>query len=114
MWLLYAAGSAFFAGVTAILAKAGIRHTPSNLATALRTIVVLAFAWLMVFVVGSQAGLASLDGRTLLFLDTSEGASGAAKLYEQLGYMRCGGIPDYAMDPDGTLKPNVIFAKRLA
>jgi acetyltransferase len=56
---------------------------------------------------------ARAHGRTLLFLDTSEGAGGAAKLYEQLGYMRCGGIPDYAMDPDGTLKPNVIFCKRL-
>ena len=80
MWLLYAAGSAFFAGVTAILAKAGIRHTPSNLATALRTIVVLAFAWLMVFVVGSQARLASLDGRTLLFLTLSGLATGASWL----------------------------------
>ncbi|MBL9218816.1 MAG: GNAT family N-acetyltransferase [Opitutaceae bacterium] len=53
-------------------------------------------------------------GRTLLFLDTSKGAGGAAGLYERLGYLRCGGIPDYAMDPDGTLQPNVIFAKRLA
>lgn len=52
-------------------------------------------------------------GRTLLFLDTSEGASGAAKLYDRLGYTRCGGIPDYAMDPDGTLRPNVIFYKKL-
>lgn len=52
-------------------------------------------------------------GRTLLFLDTSEGASGAAGLYQRLGYLHCGGIPDYAMDPDGTLKPNVIFCKKL-
>jgi ribosomal protein S18 acetylase RimI-like enzyme len=56
---------------------------------------------------------ARAQGRTLLFLDTSEGAGGAAGLYARLGYTRCGGIPDYAMDPDGTLKPNVIFAKRL-
>lgn len=52
-------------------------------------------------------------GRTLLFLDTSEGASGAAALYQRLGYLHCGGIPDYAMDPDGTLKANVIFCKKL-
>jgi acetyltransferase len=52
-------------------------------------------------------------GRTLLFLDTSEGASGAAGLYERLGYLNCGGIPDYAMDPDGRLKSNVIFSKKL-
>jgi ribosomal protein S18 acetylase RimI-like enzyme len=52
-------------------------------------------------------------GRTLLFLDTSVGASGASRLYEQLGYTECGGIPDYAMDPDGTLKANAIFYKKL-
>ena len=49
MWLLFAAGSAFFAGVTAILAKCGIRRTDSTVATAIRTIVVLIFAWIMVF-----------------------------------------------------------------
>ncbi len=52
-------------------------------------------------------------GRSLLFLDTSVGASGAAGLYERLGYTHCGGIPDYAMDPDGTLKANAIYYKRL-
>jgi acetyltransferase len=52
-------------------------------------------------------------GRTLLFLDTSVGASGAMQLYERLGYTQCGGIPDYAMDPDGTLKANAIFFKKL-
>lgn len=56
---------------------------------------------------------AKVHGRTLLFLDTSVGASGAANLYEQLGYTHCGGIPDYAMDPDGTLKANAIYYKRL-
>ncbi len=56
---------------------------------------------------------AQAHGRSLLFLDTSEGRGGAARFYEQLGYTRGGGIPDYAMDPDGTLKPNVIFYKRL-
>ena len=54
MWILYAFGSAFFAGVTAILAKCGIQKTDSNVATAIRTIVVLVFSWAMVFVVGSQ------------------------------------------------------------
>ena len=54
MWLLFAVGSAFFAGVTAILAKCGIRKTDSTVATAIRTIVVLIFAWIMVFVVGSR------------------------------------------------------------
>jgi acetyltransferase len=53
-------------------------------------------------------------GRTLLFLDTSEGEGGAVKFYERLGYSHAGGIPDYATDPDGRLQPNVIFYKRLA
>lgn len=57
---------------------------------------------------------ARAHGRTLLFLDTSVGESGAMRLYERLGYTQCGGIPDYAMDPDGTLKPNAIFYKQLA
>ena len=54
MWILYAFGSALFAGLTAVLAKCGIRKTDSTVATAIRTIVVLAFSWLMVFIVGSQ------------------------------------------------------------
>lgn len=54
MWIVFAFGSAFFAGVTSVLAKCGIRKTDSNVATAIRTIVVLVFSWLMVFVVGSQ------------------------------------------------------------
>ena len=53
-------------------------------------------------------------GRTLLFLDTSVGEAGAEKFYERLGYERCGGIPDYAANPDGTLAANAIFHKRLA
>ena len=57
MWLLYAVGSALFAGLTSILAKCGIRKTDSTVATAIRTIVVLIFAWIMVFVVGSQGTL---------------------------------------------------------
>lgn len=57
---------------------------------------------------------ARADGRTLLFLDTSVGAGGAVRFYERLGYTPAGGIPDYAMDPDGQLRANAIFYKRLA
>lgn len=57
---------------------------------------------------------ARVHGRSLLFLDTSVGASGATALYERLGYTHGGGIPDYAMDPDGTLRANAIYYKRLA
>lgn len=80
MWLFFAAGSAFFAGVTAVLAKCGIRRTDSTVATAIRTIVVLLFAWVMVFVAGSQGQLRGLDGMTLLFLILSGLATGASWL----------------------------------
>ena len=80
MWLLFAVGSAFFAGVTAILAKCGIRKTDPTVATAIRTIVVLLFAWMMVFVVGSQDQLQNIDGMTLLFLILSGLATGASWL----------------------------------
>lgn len=80
MWIAFAFGSALFAGLTSILAKCGIRKTDSTVATAIRTIVVLAFSWLMVFVVGSQAQLGSISGRTLLFLVLSGLATGASWL----------------------------------
>ena len=80
MWLLFAVGSAFFAGVTAILAKCGIRKTDSTVATAIRTIVVLIFAWIMVFVVGSQDQLRDIGQMTLLFLILSGLATGASWL----------------------------------
>ena len=80
MWVLYAFGSALFAGLTAILAKCGIRKTDSAVATAIRTIVVLAFSWGMVFLVGSEAQLAEISGRTLLFLVLSGLATGASWL----------------------------------
>lgn len=80
MRLAFAAGSAFFAGVTSILAKCGIRKTDSNLATAIRTIVVLIFAWAMVFLVGSQDQIAQISGRSLLFLVLSGLATGASWL----------------------------------
>ena len=80
MWILFAVGSAFFAGVTAILAKCGIRTTDSNVATAIRTVVVLIFAWIMVLVTGSQSPLSGLDGKTVLFLVLSGLATGASWL----------------------------------
>ena len=80
MWILFAVGSAFFAGVTSILAKCGIERTDSNVATAVRTIVVMLFSWLMVFVSGSQNGIMEVEGRTLLFLVLSGLATGASWL----------------------------------
>ena len=80
MWVVFAFGSAFFAGITAILAKCGIRQTDSTIATAIRTIVVLAFSWLMVFVAGTPEQIVSLDGLTWLFLILSGLATGASWL----------------------------------
>ena len=70
MWILYAIGSSFFAGITAILAKCGIRKTDSDVATAIRTIVVLLFSWMMVLITGAWTGNAGIDGKTLFFLVT--------------------------------------------
>ena len=80
MWILFAFGSALFAGLTSILAKCGIRKTDSTVATAIRTIVVLIFSWLMVFVVGSQKTISTISGRTLLFLVLSGLATGGSWL----------------------------------
>ena len=80
MWLLFAIGSAFFAGITSILAKVGIKSTDSSVATAMRTIVVLIFAWLMVFVVGSQSHINDIDSKSLLFLVLSGISTGASWL----------------------------------
>jgi bacterial/archaeal transporter family protein len=80
MWILFAFGSALFAGLTAILAKCGIRNMDSNVATALRTIVVLIFSWLMVFIVGAQNEIASLSPRTLVFLTLSGLSTGGSWL----------------------------------
>lgn len=78
MWILYAFCSALFAGLTAVLAKIGIQKINSHLATALRTVVVLAFAWMMVFIVGSQSSISSVDSRSWLFLILSGFATGAS------------------------------------
>ena len=80
MWLLFAFGSALFAGLTAILAKIGIKNTDSNVATALRTIVVVFFSWVMVFVAGSQGTIGDITLRTLWFLVLSGLATGASWL----------------------------------
>lgn len=78
MWVLAAVGSAVFAGITSILAKCGIRHTDSDVATAVRTIVVLAFAWLMAGVVGSIPTIGQITPDSLLFLALSGLATGAS------------------------------------
>ena len=80
MWILFAFGSAFFAGVTAILAKCGIRQTDSHVATAVRTVVVLLFSWIMVFLVGSQGDIPAVDAKTWAFLVLSGLATGASWL----------------------------------
>ena len=80
MWLIFAFGSALFAGLTGILAKCGIKNTDSNVATALRTIVVLIFSWIMVFLVGSQNTIGDITLRTLVFLILSGLATGASWL----------------------------------
>lgn len=80
MWVLFAVGSSFFAGITSILAKCGIRKTDSDVATAIRTVVVLLFSWLMVLITGTWSGITEVDGRTLLFLVLSGLATGASWL----------------------------------
>lgn len=80
MWILLAFGSAFFAGITAILAKLGIKDMDSHLATALRTVVVLIFAWLMVFLKGTQSTIRDISGASYLFLALSGLATGGSWL----------------------------------
>jgi len=79
-WIVFAFGSALFAGLTAVLAKIGLKGVDSNLATALRTIVVLGFAWIVVFIVGSQNTIADISTHTLTFLILSGLATGASWL----------------------------------
>ena len=78
MWLIAAILSAVFAGLTAILAKCGIKKTDSDVATAIRTVVVLIFAWVMVFVVGSAETITSIETKPLIFLLLSGLATGAS------------------------------------
>ena len=80
MWVVYALASALFAGGMSVLAKIGIKNTDSNLATALRTIIVAVFAWLMVFVVGSQSTISGIDTKSFVFLVLSGLATGGSWL----------------------------------
>ena len=80
MWIISAVLSAVFAGLTSIFAKCGIKKTDSDVATALRTTVVLLFSWIMVFVVGSQNQISSISARSFLFLIVSGAATGASWL----------------------------------
>ena len=80
MWIMFAFGSAAFAGLTSILAKCGIKKTDSTAATAIRTIAVLAFSWLMVFIVGSQSEITSISLKSWVFLILSGIATGASWL----------------------------------
>lgn len=79
-WLVYACGSAFFAGLTAVLAKAGIKKTDSNLATAIRTIVVFLFAWMIVRITGVGNQFGSIGSRSMIYLILSGAATGVSWL----------------------------------
>ena len=80
-WLLYAFGSAVFAGLTAVLSKIGVRDTDSDLATAVRTAVVLVFSWIMVFLTSSAGSIGTISAKTCLFLVLSGVATGASWLF---------------------------------
>jgi len=80
MWFVFALLSAVFAALTSILAKVGIEGVNSNLATALRTLVVLAMAWMMVFVTNAQSGIGAISRKSWLFLILSGLATGASWL----------------------------------
>ena len=80
MWIVFAFASALFAGLTAILAKCGIKNIDSNVATALRTIIVLVFSWIMVFVAGAQSGIRNIPAKVLIFLILSGLSTGASWL----------------------------------
>ncbi len=80
MWFWLALGSAVFAALTSILAKIGIENVPSNLATAVRTMVVVIMAWVMVFITHQQGGIKEISGKSWLFLILSGLATGASWL----------------------------------
>lgn len=80
MWVLFAFASAFFAGVTSILAKIGVKDIDSHVATAIKTIIVLIFSWIMVFIIGSQSTIVNIDGKTFLFLILSGLSTGGSWL----------------------------------
>lgn len=80
MWIMFAFGSALFAGITAVLAKIGIKNTDSNVATAIRTIIILVFSWLMTLITGSISSIHEIDCKSLIFLILSGLATGASWL----------------------------------
>jgi len=80
MWFVFALASAVFAALTSILAKIGIEGVNSNLATAIRTVVVVVMAWAMVFITNAQSGLSNISGKSWLFLTLSGLATGASWL----------------------------------
>ena len=80
MWIAFAFGSAFFAGVTAVLAKIGIRNTDSTVATAIRTVIILLFSWIIAGITGAVNDIGSITGKTLLFLILSGAATGGSWL----------------------------------
>lgn len=80
MWIAFAFGSALFAGITSILAKIGIKNTDSTTATAVRTIIILIFSWLMVFITGAFGGISIISAKTLVFLILSGLATGGSWL----------------------------------
>ncbi|MCB8641267.1 MULTISPECIES: EamA family transporter [unclassified Holdemanella] len=84
MWILYATGSAFFAGITSILEKCGISKTNSDVATAIRTIVVLVFSWILVLLTRTISGITVISGKTLLFLVLSGITTGASYVISRL------------------------------
>lgn len=80
MWIIFAFASALFAGLTSVFAKCGIKKTDSDVATAIRTIVVLIFSWLMVWTCGSASSIMTLSAKTWVFLILSGLATGASWL----------------------------------
>ena len=90
MWIVFAFGSALFAGLTAVLAKCGIKKTDSDVATAVRTVIVLIFSWLMVWIVGSASTITEIGTRSWIFLVLSGMATGASWLC----YFRALGLGD--------------------
>ena len=90
MWIVFAFGSALFAGLTAVLAKCGIKKTDSDVATAVRTVIVLIFSWLMVWIVGSASTITEISTRSWIFLVLSGMATGASWLC----YFRALGLGD--------------------
>lgn len=90
MWIVFAFGSALFAGLTAVLAKCGIKKTDSDVATAVRTVIVLIFSWLMVWIVGSASTITEIGSRSWIFLVLSGMTTGASWLC----YFRALGLGD--------------------